>query len=65
MTSIPSTNAVDRNALIEHAARWLSEQLPSPRPVPELRERFGLTTTESCAAIGRANRMRMLRSAMS
>jgi len=53
----------DRAALIERAAVWLSEQPYQARPVPLLRERFGLTASEACRAIDVANRMRVGRAA--
>jgi hypothetical protein len=44
--------------LVSAAAQWLATtpQALRPRPiVPALRERFGLTTVEACAAVREAN----------
>jgi len=48
-------------AKVDEAAAWLAARPPHQRPhpiVPELRKLFGLTTSEACAAIREAGRMR-------
>lgn len=54
----------ERSAAIDEAASWLA-QTPRERIgrpiVPTLRERFGLTVSEACAALREAN-LRLARS---
>lgn len=63
MTDDRPTISPDRAALVERAALWLADEPYQSKPVPLLRERFGLSTAEACQAIGRANQMRACRGA--
>nr|WP_037470698.1 hypothetical protein [Sinorhizobium fredii] len=52
----------ERNAIVEQAAQWLSDQSIPPRPiVPELRKRFDISALEACEATALAEKFRMLR----
>ena len=54
------------NETVTLAARWLVDQREPPAPlIPELRQRFGLTSAEACEVCGLAYRYRTLRGAFS
>lgn len=50
----------ERNELVLEAARWLALEKAPPKPiVPALRQRFGLTAPEACAAAAEAHLIRV------
>jgi len=51
----------EHTAAIDHAAHWLATTPPRQRPaplVPALREMFGLSAVETCAAIRQSHQIR-------
>lgn len=54
----------ESSAIVEVAARWLSEQQPAPQPaLPVIREKFGLTPLQGCEALALAQQNRTNRRA--
>jgi hypothetical protein len=60
--SYVAPSQLEHSEAVIAAARWLSEQDPSPRPiVPVLRERFGVSAKLACEIIALAGEYRMRR----
>ncbi len=49
----------ETSAAVDEAARWLATTPNPPQPlIPELRQRFGLSASEACAACKEAGLIR-------